>query len=176
VRRTIVVELTDEEVDDHHSLATKQCNAKEDGIRENDSGYHRNHTMSDKNDRALPHRIGMIGALAYAKYMGVGVNREVYTNHGDTIDFDGTEVKTSTWMKSNVELKVKVKEYKKKIPRKYVLARVNPANWRRVELMGEISRSEFDIKKRRRNYGNEDNWIVGVCDLHTVKKAARKHV
>ena len=169
----ILIHLNAEECDRYEEVANKQCNAKIDGIRENDSGYHRNQNLSEKSDRALPHRIGMLGSVAYGKYMGLLINEKIFETHGDKEDFDNVEVKTSTWMGVDVELKIKISEYNRKSPRKYVLTRIDTKDTTKVVLVGEISRNKFDKIKRLKNYGNQDCWIVGAKELDPIRRASK---
>jgi len=170
----ILIHLSAEECDRYEEVANRQCNAKIDGIREKDSDYHRNQNLSDKSDRALPHRIGMLGSVAYGKHMGLFVDEKVFETHGDKEDFHNVEVKTSTWMGAGVELKIKVSEYNRKSPRKYVLARIDARDTIRVALVGEISRDKFDKAKRLKNYGNQDCWVIGAKELDPIRKASKK--
>jgi len=151
-------------------LGSARCGAKPDGIREQDSGYHKD------TDRSLPHRYGLLGEIAIATICNIPIDENIY-KHGDLYDMNEIEVKSSTREGEDIELKVKCTEYGKKHPKIYILVRVNKGVFNRspdpeedkkrrtVEVLGFITAEDFSIKKRRKNYGHEDNWIVSKGDL-----------
>lgn len=166
-RTSVWVVLSAEQVDQAVSLGNCRCQAKPDDIRPHDSGYH------EDDDRSFPHRLGALGEMAYAKYTGRSIDRSFSAN-GDDMDFVGVEVKTSTFGGNGVELKVKVREWNRKQPLLYVLARVDPESLEVVELVGEINRNDFDEHKKLVNYGHQDNYVIQKCFLSTVRSATGK--
>ena len=79
------------------------------------------------------------------------------------------------------ELKIKVTEFNSKKPKKYILARtnkekilkaltVNAENAIDIELLGVISRNDFDTNKTIKRYGakNPLNYIVGLSKMNEV--------
>ena len=56
MRRSVFVELSDEEIGQAFALGDGRCNAKEEDIRRHQSGYHK-----DNDRREYPHQIGLLG-------------------------------------------------------------------------------------------------------------------
>jgi hypothetical protein len=133
-------------------LGTARNAAKPDGIRQTDSGYH-----SHNADRAHPHRLGIAAEIAYAVIAKKPLDERIMSS-GDISDFDGIEIKASTWMGDDIELKVKKSEYAKKSPICYVLARV-PEDLSFVEFMGCVSRVRFD----KENYSKKHKFVENLC-------------
>ena len=115
------------------------------------------------------------GEIAYAHVKGLEIDRTAKPT-GDSTDFGGVEVKTSTYQGDGIELKITVKNYNRKQAKKYILCRspqgltrdnfVDECLW--IEIIGEITREKFDRVKSLKNYGNRDNYIVGVDQLDPV--------
>jgi len=142
-------------------IGRARCNAKPPSVRSNDSGYH---DYSD--DRTLPHIIGVSAEIAYARVTGKDLDTSIRAC-GDTIDFDGVEVKTSTWADADIQLKVKQSEYARKRPRSYLLCRgVKTIRW--VEFIGSISGARFDAIKRPMRHKFVDNYVADAKDLTPV--------
>lgn len=132
-----------------------RCNAKQPHIRQQDSGYH------DSQDRALPHIIGLRGELAYSLITHKPIDTRIFS-HGDDTDFDGVEIKSSTWPHPDIEIKIKQKEYFKKTPKHYVLSRVVNNN---VTFIGCIRRLRFDYTKYSKSHGHQLNFCVNASEL-----------
>lgn len=153
--------LTRYQMIEARSFGQARCGAKPHNVRSNDSGYH------EEEDRAYPHMVGMAAEIAYSRVTGMPFDR-VIGAVGDSCDFpDGTEVKGSMFMGKNIELKIKVSEYSRKKPNKYVLCRVSK-DLKTVEIIGEITRTKFDKIKKKKRYGHKDNWVCGAEHLSPV--------
>lgn len=136
-----------------HVIGQARCNAKSPHVRVQDSGYH-----SFNSDRAFPHIIGVAAEIAYSVLVGVPIDKDLFP-HGDTCDFNGIEVKASTWQQADIELKIKHSEFEKKKPLAYVLARVD-LSLVSVEFVGSISRDRFTEVKYSRHHKFVDNYCV----------------
>jgi hypothetical protein len=144
------------------SIGHARCAAKPDSVRYNDSGYH------EDPDRAYPHVVGATAEIAYARVVGASIDTSIMSK-GDSYDFPGkVEVKASMFEGDGIELKVKLAEYSRKEPRKYVLVRVSK-DLRFAEIIGFITRDHFDEVKEKKNYGYKDNWVVGLDHLSPVE-------
>lgn len=143
--------------EEQRSLAEKigkaRCEAKSARFRYNDSGFH-----SYNGDRAFPHILGVCAEIAYANLTNKKLDEAIYEK-GDETDFDGIEIKTSTWRGDDIELKVKAKEYAKKTPKAYVLARIDE-NYKSVQFMGSISRIKFEQIKYLKKHKLVENYCV----------------
>ena len=109
------------------------------------------------------------------------VDEDIYEIR-DSEDFDGEEIKTITYYgHGEPELKIKVTEFDSKKPKKYILARTNKEkilkaltanaeNSIEIELLGVISRDDFDTNKIKKRYGfnNPLNYIVGRSKMNEV--------
>ena len=115
--------------------------------------------------RYKPHFLGLLGEMAYAKATGGEINKEIY-NRGDdhTGDVGRVEVKTSTWMGPDIDLKITQREVEdiENQPERYVLMKVNESNFSEVEFIGEISRGDFIKKATKKRYkpGYPMNYIL----------------
>lgn len=154
------IELTQGMIDIAWDLARARCGAKDPETRRKD-------TWNQK-DRAYPHFLGLTGEIAVATFYGLSVDRSIHA-HGDMADFGDVEVKTSTWMMPDIELKVKINEFYRKCPEFYILSRIDPSSKAYVDLMGFISRREFDRRKREKRY-QADNFYVGIESLKPVRR------
>jgi hypothetical protein len=130
-----------------------------------------NKYIADKKYR--PHFLGIIGEIAYAKFIGGEINEEIYHNHGDDGrgDVGNVEVKASTWRGDDIELKVTQREYNtKQRPDKYVLVRVSEKTPSIVELVGEVSVSRFEAEKKIKQYRPDApiNYIMSAEELDEV--------
>ena len=119
------------------------------------------------------HYLGLLGELAYAKFVGGEINEEIYFNRGDDGrgDVGSAEVKASTWKGDDIDLKVTQREYNnKERPEKYVLVRVSERTPSMVEMVGEVSAERFEAEKRVKQYrpGYPVNYIMGADDLDEV--------
>jgi len=152
----MVINLTKQEVSFAKKLAKKRHNAKNTFIR-NRGILMREGSVYD------PHTIGLIGEMAYAKFTGEKIDEEIYAVRDKGQDFHKVEVKTITYFgEGEPELKIKQKEFETKNPEFYILARVDKNKLSSVELLGKISRENFNKNKVPKRYGrfNPDNWIV----------------
>jgi hypothetical protein len=128
-------------------IGKRRTQAKPASIRYNDSDYH-----LSTSDRSHPHIIGAACELAYAEI----TNQEPDLNFhpkGDIIDFNGIEIKSSTYNGKDIELKVKVSEFqrKKDLTKAYILCRTDE-KISFVEFIGCISKERFDKIKREKTY------------------------
>jgi len=152
----MVINLTKQEISFAKKLAKKRHNAKNTFIR-NRGILMKEGSVYD------PHTIGLIGEMAYAKFIGEKVDEEIYAVRDKGQDFNKVEVKTITYFgDGEPELKIKQKEFETKSPETYILARVDKKKLASVELLGKITRKEFEKIKTAKRYGrfNPDNWIV----------------
>jgi len=112
--------------------------------------------------------IGAIGEYAYSLYSGLPFDDNIYSRGDGGIDFpDGTDVKTSSFMGYDVELKVG-KFYP--AVKKYVLAQYNDYfNTHKVILVGEISSNNFWTKSKIKTYGkgSKTNYVK-IEDLDRI--------
>jgi hypothetical protein len=157
----MIINLTKEEVSFAKKLAKKRHNAKNTFIR-NRGILMRDGSVYD------PHTIGLIGEMAYAKFTGEKIDEEIYAVRDKGQDFNKVEVKTITYFgDGEPELKIKQKEFETKNPETYILARVDKKKLSSVELLGSISRKNFDENKIAKRYGrfNPDNWIVPLSKM-----------
>lgn len=111
-----------------------------------------------------PHFLGLLGELAYALVTRQKVDTTIYSIRDSGFDVGDVEVKTSTWSGPSIELKIKQKEFETKRPAKYVLARANETTFNVIELIGYITREDFDRFKISKQYKptNPVNYIVGT--------------
>lgn len=152
----MIINLTKQEISFVKKLAKKRHNAKNTFIR-NRGILMREGSVYD------PHTIGLIGEMAYAKFSGEKIDETIYAIRDKGQDFNKIEVKTITYFgDGEPELKIKQKEFETKNPETYILARVDKKKLEEVELLGKISRKDFNKKKTAKRYGrfNPDNWIV----------------
>lgn len=160
----MIVKLTKQEVSFAKKLAKKRHNAKNTFIR-NRGILMKEGSVYD------PHIIGLIGEIAYSKLTGEKIDETIYAVRDKGQDFHQVEVKTITYFgEGEPELKIKQKEFETKSPKMYVLARVDKKKLDSVELLGIISRDEFNKKKVSKRYGrfNPDNWIVPLSQMEKL--------
>lgn len=144
-------QLTKEDIELANRLGRARNQAKRESIR-------------DKTDTS--HIYGVYGEIAYSKVTGKAIDERIFS-HGDVTDFDGIEVRVSTWLGSDIELKVKFDEYERKFPKAYVLLRLFP-EVNKIHFIGSISRKRFNDIKYSRFHKFADNWCVKGCDLTNV--------
>jgi hypothetical protein len=160
----MIINLTKEEVFFAKKLAKKRHNAKNTFIRNRS-------ILTKKGSVYDPHIIGLIGEMAYAKFIGEKIDETIYAVRDKGQDFHKVEVKTITYFgEGEPELKIKQKEFETKHPETYILARVDNKKLSSVELLGKISREEFNKIKVAKRYGrfNPDNWIVGLNKMEKL--------
>lgn len=163
------IKLSQKELLEALDLATQRHEAKHVSVR--DTGPR----MTSKYDTKLvdfigdvrykPHFLGLLGEMAYAKATGGEVNKEIYNGGDDhTGDVGRVEVKTSTWMGPDIDLKITQREVEEidNQPERYALMRVNESNFSNVEFIGEISRDDFIKKATKKRYkaGYPMNYIL----------------
>jgi len=125
------------------------------------------------NNKYLPNFLGIVGEIAYARFIGGEIDESLYATHGDdgSGDVGSVEVKVSTFMTDDVELKIPERDYKDKMrPDKYVLCRVNRATPSVVEIIGEVSAERFDAEKKVKQYRPDApiNYVMSGRDLDEV--------
>ena len=157
--RTLDYALTHEEMVYVEDVARKRNDAKDPEIRVTNSGFHK-----DNDDRAHPHIIGTIGEFGFAKLTNQKINEVYYKNKGDSCDFEGVEVKSTTFDDDGALLNVKIKEFndRNKNPKYYVGCIVNK---NLVKVMGCIDRSRFNKEKWIKHYDKNDCWCVSNLRL-----------
>jgi hypothetical protein len=172
------VSLSPEEVRDSISLAHKRHDAKDPSFR------HKRCLIKNAKSTAVPHEIGILGEVAYGKYVGLEIDREIYDVRDGGSDFKDVEVKTVTYFgPGEPELKIPEKDWlgKHKDIKKFVLVRLDKslveASWKckiglRVELLGEIARTQFDKFKKTKTYGlgKPLNYVVRASQLRAIEK------
>ena len=155
------IRLSEKELHAARLLASQRHEAKHVSVR--DTGPR----MTSKYKTALvnfigdvrhkAHFLGLLGEMAYAKATGGEVN-----DH--TGDVGKVEVKTSTWMGPDIDLKITQREVEdiENQPERYALMRVNESNFSNVEFIGEISRDDFIKKATKKRYkpGYPMNYIL----------------
>lgn len=171
-----IIKISQKEINFILNLAKKRHDAKPSSIK--NTGILISRNISNPLENYLPHFIGLVGEYAWAKHTNQNVDEEIYEIR-DSEDFNGEEIKTITYFGAGEpELKIKVNEYQSKKPKKYILARTdkqkilkvlnsNSDDSINVELLGEISRNEFETKKVKKCYGfnNPMNYVVSLSNM-----------
>lgn len=143
-------------------------NASQNIPEEKRDGFAQNYSM-DKN--YMPHFVGLVGEYAWSLYTGEKLDENIYKVKDCGQDFDGIEVKTITYFgDGEPELKITEKEYNsRKVPDFYVLCRYNTST-KEVELLGKISRADFDLNKKRKKYGRflPANFVVPLSKMERI--------
>lgn len=119
-----------------------------------------------------PHIIGVLGELAYSKYCGEQIDSNIYSIRDSGEDFNGIEIKTITYFGSGEpELKIPKTEYKvrNKI-NLYVLSRIDSSKLYDVELLGKITKENFDKLKVSKQYNKNypENWVVPLSKMEKL--------
>jgi len=158
-------------------LAMRRHDAKHKSFRNKDTEKFRNDNKSRMSEKFkvdfqyMAHFLGVIGELGYSLATGEEVDEEIYAVRDSGQDFDGVEVKTITYMGAGEpELKIPVYEYDKRTPPNlYVLTRFN-SNLNEIEVLGQISRKEFDRSKKKKRYGANKplNYIVPLSSMEKL--------
>jgi|TARA_B100000401_G_scaffold201027_1_gene135536 hypothetical protein len=158
-------------------LAMKRHDAKHSSFRNKDTTRFMNDSkgqMSEKfsvDKQYMAHFLGVIGELGYSLATGETIDENIYSVRDDGQDFEGVEVKTITYMGSGEpELKITVKEYEqRKPPKLYVLTRFNLKN-NEVEVLGRITRPQFDKVKIKKRYGARlpMNYIIPLSKMEKM--------
>jgi hypothetical protein len=170
------IKFSQEEITEAISLAIARHEAKNNFIKNKHVlGAFKESSLeslfSDK--RHKHHFIGILGEMAYAKYTNQQIDKNIYALRDTGADVGEVEVKTSTWMGDDVELKVTKAHFESKKPKKYVLVRIDENNYTEAELLGEITRNKFSRVKKEKCYGINKyngsllpmNYIVGLKHL-----------
>lgn len=155
--------MTPEDIALAIEIGEARHNVKPDSIRETN-------VYLDTDDSAMPHKLGAAGEIAFARTMGLHIDRQIYLIR-DMRDFGNCELKTATFQGHDVHLKVKSSEYNKKKPFAYFLARAR-MDLSSVDLFGFILREEFDLIKEEHRYTNrnpESNWVVPADQLNPLE-------
>jgi hypothetical protein len=121
----------------------------------------------------MPHYIGALGEIAWSILTGENIDREIYPVRDGGQDFSGIEIKTITYFgNGEPELKITKKEYsERKPPNLYVLARTNIKSYEpEVEILGKITRNEFDRLKIEKQYGINKpvNYILPLSKMEKL--------
>jgi hypothetical protein len=161
-------------------LAMRRHDAKHKSFRNKDIDRFRNDNKSKMSEKFkvdfqyMAHFLGVIGELGYSLATGEEMDEEIYAVRDSGQDFDGVEVKTITYMGAGEpELKIPVYEYEKRTPPKlYVLARFN-SNINEVDVLGTITRNQFDKTKKKKQYGvgKPLNYIVPLSTMSEIQDA-----
>jgi len=162
----MTIQLTEKELTWCEGQAQKRHDKK--NMRFRNTGILMENVDSSKHKFYLPHLTGIVGEKAYGKLIGAEVDTRLYDVRDEGEDFKGVEVKTITYFGAGEpELKIKKAEYESKTPELYVLARVKTNCLRKVELLGKITRKNFDIHKKSKQYGvnKPENWVVGLSSM-----------
>lgn len=137
-------------------LGMARNNAKHESFRDKDK-------FKIKRESGYSHILGISAEIAYADLTDQEIDTNIY-DLGDQIDFDGVEIKASTWPHKDIELKIPFEEYQKKNPLVYILARIDK-NYTTVEFIGSISRKKFDQLKYHKKHTQVDNWCVNADQM-----------
>ena len=162
-----VVTLTEDELAYCKALGVKRHLAKHPSFR-NSRDYRKQQFAGEI------HMIGVMGEYAYHKLTGCELDKNIYATGDGGQDFEHNgkkvEVRVSTFGPSGTELKVPKREYQRYKPDEYVLAYIGKGKFNEVNVLGKISRENFDKKKREKQYGPRYpvNYIVGVEDLDAL--------
>lgn len=155
----MIYKLSQEQRELAEKLGMARNNAKDESFRDVDR-------FKIKRESGYSHILGISAEIAYADLTDQKINDEIYAL-GDDIDFDGVEIKASTWPHKDIELKIPFKEYNKKKPLVYILARIDK-DYKTVEFIGSISRKKFDKIKYAKKHTFVDNWCVSGDQMSKV--------
>lgn len=165
------ISLSKEQLEYAKVLAAKRHEAKDISFR-NSKRLHGNikktkvdHYVLDITHKA--HFLGVLGEMAYAEAVNGKIDTNIYELRDKGFDVNDVEVKASTWMSGDIELKVQKNHFETKFPKKYVLVRIDENNFDSIEVIGEITRQDFDKNKKIKQYAPNYpiNYIVGVKHL-----------
>lgn len=164
----MLITFTKKEAEEIAALGRKRHYAK-------DASFRNNTQWHEGSARSMAHEIGILGEAAYGKCAGLEIDRNIYEVRDDGMDFKDIEVKTVTYFGAGEpELKIPAEEWtgKHKDVKKFVLARLNPKDYTRVEVLGEISREQFDRIKTKKIYRPDGplNYIAKASQLSPVQK------
>ena len=137
-------------------------------------GTWRHYTVpEDKRGSSKPigHQRGYCTEFAFSSESGLPMDENIYFNDVDLgYDFGGIEIKSATWGGDDIEFKMTLKEYSKKIGgiTAIVLCRIDPDMWW-VEIIGWLSREEFMERKYEKKHLRH-NWTVNASQMHPITK------
>jgi len=164
----VIIELTKKQLEKAIDIGKQRHEAKHASFR-NRSIYSSNDGLFGYPKEYSPHIIGAIGEMGWSIYSGEEIDLTIYAVRDKGEDFEELEVKTITYFGAGEpELKIQKKEYDKKQPKKYVLARFDLKN--KIEILGEITRENFDLHKKEKRYGrtNPLNYIVPLSKMEKL--------
>jgi len=154
------------------NLGTKRHSAKDISFRNSGRIKIQSDVVIESVDpQYYPHIIGVFGEMAYSKLIDEPIDTNIYAVRDSGEDFAGTEVKTITYFGSGEpELKIPHKEYKARNVQTYVLARIDKKDLAKIELLGRISRNEFEKKRVSKQYGPNypENWVVPLSEMERL--------
>jgi len=160
------IQLNENQTNYAIQIAMKRHDAKDISFRNRDR-WKCEHGLKNKKlsfkSEYLPHYIGVLGELGWAIANDLSIDENIYSVRDSGEDFEGTEIKTITYFGAGEpELKITQKEYnKRKPPKLYVLARVS-IDRDEIEILGKITRENFDKVKVEKQYGKNlpKNYVV----------------
>lgn len=151
-------------------LAIERHEAKDQSFRNASIYFPQKRNEFGISNEYIPHLIGVLGEMAWAAANGLQIDQNIYKVRDMGEDFDGVEIKTTTYFGAGEpELKIKKKEFESKRPKLYVLMRVNP-NTLDIEVLGKITREKFNQNKVVKKYGPNlpENFIVPLSKMEKV--------
>lgn len=164
----MIIQLTKKQLEKAIDIGKQRHEAKHVSFR-NRSIYSSNDGLFGYPKEYSPHIIGAIGEMGWSIYSGEVIDTAIYSVRDSGQDFDELEVKTITYFgNGEPELKIQKREYDKKKPKKYVLARFDLKD--KIEILGEITRDNFDLHKKEKRYGrtNPLNYIVPLSKMEKL--------
>lgn len=163
------IQLNKIQVQKAMELAKKRHDAKDISFRNKDVAVFTNEKKkllakkTKTKSEYMAHYIGILGEFGWAVANNLRVDENIYPVRDSGEDFKGVEIKTITYFgPGEPELKITQKEYnQRKKPKIYVLARI-AVDRDEVEILGKITRSNFDRFKVEKQYGKNlpMNYIV----------------
>lgn len=175
--KVMKIKLTNKQVTFALSTAIQRHNAKHESFRNKDTEEFLNKSKEELCKKAgvdvqyMSHYIGVLGELAWAIATGQEIDKNIYSVRDSGEDFAGVEIKTITYFgEGEPELKIPVTEYEKRTNIDiYVLARVSTKR-NEVELLGMISKEDFDKNKQKKRYSANKplNYVVPLCKMRLL--------
>lgn len=169
------IELSDYQVDYAMKIAKQRHDAKHESFRNKTRYFNSNNSILSNRLKIkpeyMPHYVGVLGELGWAIMNNLEVNETIYSVRDPGEDFKGVEVKTITYFgNQEPELKITQKEYQsRKKPKLYVLTRVS-IDRNEIEILGKITRENFDKLKVEKQYGEKlpKNYVVPLSLMEKV--------
>lgn len=163
------IQLNKDQVEKAMELAKKRHDAKDISFRNKDVAVFENEKKkllakkTKTKSEYMSHYIGILGEFGWAIANNLKVDENIYAVRDSGEDFDGVEIKTITYFGTGEpELKITQKEYfRRKKPKVYVLARIS-IDRDEIEILGKITRNNFDKLKIEKQYGRNlpKNYVV----------------